>query len=310
MLNFHIYGNIIVVEVNIMEENKQKIETMRVGFLNYFKKLKIINYICFFISIIGFVLDFVLLKDKSTIAIVIAIVIIILMFVYLKIIKSKLNKHTQQYIRDCYQVLSNIELSEVDVKNVTSLADDIFAIDDIKNAKFMLNVESCKSKNTLQFDAYDKTIQMADLMFTVPNPKDTKKPIVAFCGKFIQYHSLKTYEERIVLYRKTVVPNCYGPTDVEGLEKVIDDDKLLVYAANKNYTKILNKKILETLANVEIDDYLYDLTITINGNLVTVALSYADKLVAIPLNEPTDFVGFERVAKDIKLVVDEIIKNI
>ena len=147
---------------------------------------------------------------------------------------------------------------------------------------------------------------MADLMFSVPNPKDAKKPIVAFCGKFIQYHSLKPYEERIVLYRKTVVPNCYGPNDVEELEKVIDDDKLLVYAANKNY----NKKILEKLANVEVDDYLYDLTIAINGNLVTIALSYADKLVAIPLNEPTDFVGFERVAKDIKLVVEEIIKNI
>ncbi len=293
-----------------MDEKKKQIEESRVNFLNYFKKIRIINWAIFALMILVFILDFVLLKDKMTIALIVSIVLIVAAFVYLKIVRSKINSRTRKYINDFYALIDDIEIAAINVNDFTSLAEDTFTIEDIKNAQFMKDLVSCKSKNTVQFDMYEKTIQMADLMFSVTNPKDAQKPIVAFCGKFIQYHSNKNYDDRIVLYRKTTIENCYGPTDVEGLEKVIDNDKLLVYATSKNYNKIFNSNLISKIESIEVNDYLYDFTITINGNLVTIALSYADKLVAVPLQEPTDFASYDQIINDLKFVSEEIIKTI
>ena len=72
-----------------MDEKKKQIEESRVNFLNYFKKIRIINWAIFALMILVFILDFVLLKDKMTIALIVSIVLIVAAFVYLKIVRRQ-----------------------------------------------------------------------------------------------------------------------------------------------------------------------------------------------------------------------------
>lgn len=291
-------------------ENKEELEQYRKNFMAYFKKLKIANTLILLGAFIIFACDFIFLKDYATLPWIIAVVLIIAMFIIVNIIKKSLSTRTQKYVDTYYKNTSNYLLNNAKVTEIEFLSDDTLNIDSVNAARIMKEVVFTHSRNNLTFKLDDKEVKMADLVFKVTNPKDSKKPIIAFCGKFMQCQVEKEFEGRTLIYRKTTMPDCYGPNDIEGLEKIIDDDKLLVYSSNKNFKKIITSDILEKLNSIEINDYLYDFTISLNGNMIVIALSYADKIMVIPSYEEVPFEALDKVSKDLNVIINDVLKNL
>ncbi|MCH5172216.1 MAG: hypothetical protein J1F31_05270 [Erysipelotrichales bacterium] len=294
-----------------MDEQKEELERRRKAFLNYFKKAKIINYIVLFLSVALFIGLFILFHklDKDLIGLIVCIVIVIGLLAYVKIIKSKINKYTGEYIRKYYEDTTRVLLKGIGIDTFESLAEDEINVTTVSNARVMKDVCYTRSRNIVKFNFDNKEIELGDLLFKTTNPQDAKKPIIAFCGKFMQFKSDKTLEGRTLIYRKAKQENCYGPTDVDGLEKLIDDEKLLVYSSDKNFEKHFTKKTLNILRNIEIDDDLYDVTVAVNGNLISILMSYTDKLMVIPLYEETPIDCFKKAQTDLD-TIQNIIKEL
>ncbi len=289
-------------------DDKEYMENMRKDFMSFFKKLKIINTSVILVAFVAFILIFAFLKDKVYLAMGLAIALLIAMFVFVSVIKRKLSSKTQAYVKEYYQKETEFILKNAKVTNLESLADDTMDMTSMTEARILKDINFVRSRNNVEFVLNEKKIRMSDLIFKIPNPNDKKKVIIAFCGKVLQYRVDKPYDGRTLIYRKTTIPNCYGPNDIEGLEKIMDDDKLLVYSSDKNFAKIFPEALLKKIADVEINENLYDMTISLSGDLVTIALSYADDIMVIPSTKEVPFASLTKVQEDITFVLSELIK--
>ena len=294
-----------------MNEQKEELERRRMEFLNYFKKAKIINYIVLFLSVALFIGLFILFYklDQAVIGLIASAVIVIGLLIYVRIIKNKINKYTSEYIKKYYEDTTKVILSSIGIDTFESLVEDEINVSKVSDAKIMKDVCYTRSRNIVKFSFDDKEIELGDLLFKTVNPDDAKKPIIAFCGKFMQFKSNKNLEGRTLIYRKAKQENCFGPTDIDGLEKIIDDEELLVYSSDKNFEKHFTKKMVNILRSIEIDENLYDITLAANGNLVSIALSYSDRLMVIPLYEETPIECFIKAQNDLNVIKD-IIKEL
>ena len=292
-----------------MDKQKDELERRRNDFLNYFKKAKTINYIVLFLSVILFIGLFVLFHKmgQDTIGFIVCIVIVIGLFAYVNIVKRNVNKYTVNYIKKYYEDTTKTLLNNIGVDITEFIVEDDINMEKVSNARIMKDVCYTRSRNIVKFAIDNKEIELGDLLFKTANHQDEKKPIIAFCGKFLQFKSEKHLEGRTLIYRKAKQENCFGPTDIEGLEKLIDDDKLLVYSSDKNFEKMFTKNTLNIIRDITIDEDLYDLTIATNGNLVSIAMSYSDKLMVIPLYEETPINSFIKAQSDLE-IIKEVIK--
>lgn len=291
-----------------MNEQKEELERRRNEFLNYFKRAKTINYIVLFLSVVLFVGLFVVFHkmEQDTIGFVVCIVIVIALFAYVNVVKRNVNKYTVNYIKKYYEDTTKVIVNNIGVENFELIAEDDLNVDKVTEARIMKDVCYTRSRNIIKFNLDNKEIELGDLLFKTTNPNDAKKPIVAFCGKFMQFVSNKNLEGRTLIYRKTKQENCFGPTDIDGLEKIIDDEELLVYSSDKNFDKNFTKKMLSILRNIKIDDNLFDLTVATNSNLVSIAMSYSDKLMVIPLYDETPIESFVKFQNDLGIMKDFI----
>ncbi len=294
-----------------MEELKEKLEKRRLDFLAYFKKARIINFVLLFVSVIAFIGIFVLCHkmEQDTIGFIACIVIVIALFAYVNIVKKKINRYTFNYIKNYYEDTTKVMLKSIGVETFESLPEDSLTIEKISNARIMKDVCFTRSRNIVHFILDDKEIEMGDLLFKTTNPEDVKKTIIAFCGKFIQFKSKKNLHGRTLIYRKAKQENCFGPSDLDGLDKILDNEKLLVYSSDKDFELEKEKNIFDIINNIEINEDLYDLTVAANGDVISIALSYSDKLMAIPLYEETPINSFLKAQNDlaqIKNIIQEL----
>lgn len=289
-------------------DDKEYMEKIRKEFMSFFKKIKIINTSVLAAAFVVFILLFVLLRDKGYLPMIIAVVLIIAMFVFVSIIKRQVGARTQAYVKEYYQKETEFVLKNANVTNLESLADDTMEMTCMTEARILKDINFVRSRNNIAFVAHDKKITMSDLIFKIPHPTEKKKVVIAFCGKVLQYRVDKPYDGRTLIYRKTTIPNCYGPNDIEGLEKIKDDDKLLIYSSDKNFNKVFPEALLKKIADVVIDENLYDMTISLNGNLVTIALSYADDIMVIPSTKEVPFASLTKVQEDLTFVLTELVK--
>ncbi|MCH5180031.1 MAG: hypothetical protein J1F32_02315 [Erysipelotrichales bacterium] len=291
-----------------MNEQKEELERRRKEFLNYFKRAKTINYVVLMLSVVLFIGLFIVFHkmEQDTIGFIVCIVIVIALFAYVNVVKRNINKYTVDYIKKYYEDTTKVIVNNIGIETFESLVEDDIDVKKVTEARIMKDVCYTRSRNIVKFNLDDKEIELGDLLFKTTNPNDAKKPIIAFCGKFMQFISSKNLEGRTLIYRKTKQENCFGPTDIDGLEKIIDDEELLVYSSDKNFDKNFTKKMLSILRNIKIDDNLFDLTVAANSNLVSIAMSYSDKLMVIPLYDETPIESFVKFQNDLGVMKDFI----
>ncbi len=291
-----------------MEKLKEELEKNRTEFLNYFKKARLINTIVLVGAIILFVAVVIVMHkiNQDTIALIICAVIVIALFFYVKNIKKSIANYTQNYIKNYYNVTTKEVMNENNITEFEDEDENVINLEIIEKASFMKDINYTRSRNNISFNYEDHHILLGDLLFKTIDQNDRKNSIVAFCGKFLQYETNKTYNGRTIIYRKCKGNNGVGPTDIDSLEKVLEDEDFIIYSSNKDFEKDFNKKTLSLLRSIEIDDVLYDFTISLTNNVVTMAFSYSDSLMVIPLYEETPIKSFDKFSSDFATILKVI----
>lgn len=286
-----------------MNDLKKELETRRKDFLNYFKKAKTINYLVLLGAIALFVGLFVLFHKlgQDTYGLISSIVVVIALFVYVNFTKKRVARYTNEYIKKYYEDTTKVLLDNVGIEIKEYVEENDITINKISDARIMKDVVYARSRNIVNTNIANKEVEIGDLMFKCQAPNNPKQTVVAFCGKFLQFQLDHEHEGRTLIYRKTKMENCYGPNDVDDLEKVIDDDYFLAYSSNKNFNKS-SKELLKILKELEINDTLFDTTVSLTGNTATILLSYSDSVMVIPLYNETPIECFEKEAQDLKII--------
>lgn len=287
-----------------MLDIKTPFEAKRLCFLNAFKKQKIINMIVLVAALAVIIVIMVVFSKQMEYALVGAVVVIIGLFCYTHVNKKALNRRTMEFIKQFYEITSSAALKHAGINDFVQIADGIIERSEVEKAELMSGITHVKSRNVIDFKLNNREVKISDLLFKVGVDHKTSK--VAFCGKFLQCKLETPVDKKTLIYRKPKA-EFVGPNMLEGLEQLKDDEKIIVYSADSKFA-IEHKNLLSAISKIEVDDTLLDLTFSITGDTLTVALSYADTIMVVPLYDEIKEKPFEKYAIDLKDILDIIEK--
>ncbi len=284
-----------------------KIEDARLAYFAYTKKQKKINTIIsigvIIVLIICIVLIFALGEANpwvSYLALGIMVVAVILTFVATKVIKGKLSKQAEEYIKVLYQnvndyLFSGENFSKLEVKAYGQLKDELFI-----DAGFYKNIKGTKSRNLVSVYYKDKQMAVADLAANIL-VKNRLSPM--FLGKFYDYTSSYSKEGKRIIMQIKGGQLSRPVDDIDDLKLVESTDAYLIYTNDDEWRKTLNQHTIKDILKLKIDKTLIDVLISIRKDKCSIGIDYIDEFMNIPVEHEFDFNNVKRTELDLNKVL-------
>ena len=180
----------------------------------------------------------------------------------------------------------------------------------IRSLAFKEKVFHIGSRDVIKGTMAGINFETADVSIKTGEPKDRKTHKTVFVGKVITLSTEIKDEGRVLLYRK----GC-GDAEPDNLSDVNEvkvsslSEEWKVYSSNDNYEKIFTEKVIDALNSLSVDELLNDIIVSFQKERIMVALSYADSLMVIPLENDFNIDGVDHYKKDVEKVV-ELVKAI
>ena len=112
-------------------------------------------------------------------------------------------------------------------------------------------------------------------------PGQGKKQAPAFIGKYLTLTNDLHFEGRFVIVSKgeqdSDIPNALGD-----LSQIENDGKFFIYGPDTNVEKVLGKKFINTVKNIQVSGHLMNLTIVLWSGRTIVYASYDDATITLP----------------------------
>ena len=233
-----------------------KIEDARLAYFAYTKKQKKISIGVIIVLVICIVLIFALGEANpwvSYLALGLMVVAVILTFVATKVIKGKLSKQAEEYIKVLYQnvndyLFSGENFSKLEVKAYGQLKDELFI-----DAGFYKNIKGTKSRNLVSVYYKDKQMAVADLAANIL-VKNRLSPM--FLGKFYDYTSSYSKEGKRIIMQIKGGQLSRPVDDIDDLKLVESTDTYLIYTNDDEWRKTLNQHTIKDILKLKIDKTL------------------------------------------------------
>ena len=291
-----------------MEEVIQKIEGKRDAFMALYKKYRSINTILMAIFVISFVPVMIWVMPIETYGTYIALGIVLLfvavLFFYGNFMKRKTTTATLEYINDYYQAIDQYVFDETQVDDYYQFTDEQMELQNVVDARIIKGIDDLASRNTVKYRLGKFLIHSADIVAYIHHEvkRKTQKQGV-FYGKFIISDNKQTKAERTIIYLKPrieLVAQAGGPTDVEDLNMIHDDKEFAVYSSSPAVLDVISKDALNLLAKFPLNEDLIDATISIQAGKTCFALSFSERIMVVPYNQPANGEAIENLKKAIE----------
>jgi len=289
-----------------MEEVIQKIEEKRDAFMAMYKKYRNINTILMAIFVISFIPVMIWVMPIETYGTYIALGVVLLfvavLFFYGNFMKKKTTNATLAYISDYYQAVDQYVFDASQVNDYYQFTDEQMPLQEVIDARIIKDVDDVASRNTVKYSLGKVTIHSADIVAYVHKEikRKTQKQGM-FYGKFLIANNSQTKPERTVIYLKphNVIAQAGGPTDIEDLTKIHDDQDFAIYSSSEQVLDVISKEALNLLAKFPLNEDLIDATISIQAGKTYFALSFSERIMVIPYNQPANGEAIENLKKAI-----------
>ena len=294
-------------EEKIDQEEEKLDQAKELAYFAYTKKQKKINTIIsigvIIVLIICIVLIFALGEANpwvSYLALGIMVVAVILTFVATKVIKGKLSKQAEEYIKVLYQnvndyLFSGENFSKLEVKAYGQLKDELFI-----DAGFYKNIKGTKSRNLVSVYYKDKQMAVADLAANIL-VKNRLSPM--FLGKFYDYTSSYSKEGKRIIMQIKGGQLSRPVDDIDDLKLVESTDAYLIYTNDDEWRKTLNQHTIKDILKLKIDKTLIDVLISIRKDKCSIGIDYIDEFMNIPVEHEFDFNNVKRTELDLNKVL-------
>ncbi|MDI9503598.1 MAG: hypothetical protein QM205_01430 [Bacillota bacterium] len=304
------------IKKEIKEESKSHlieddINTRKRVFSKSFTTYRAVNAVLLVLTIIIVTLSYIFLFPIGTngmwATFIIIAVLVMGMFVYSALMKRSITKKASTYMSDYYRITSDYVYDDTNIKNYRISSDKQMTLEHFTKAHLIKDVIKAGSRNYVEYEFNGQEFVVSDYI-AYRGVNKTTEPI--FLGKLLVASIKKPLKNRIVIYRRPdeeSYASCPGPNDVDDLTKVLENKKLIIYAKDEEALKYLPAKALEILENIETNKTLADISIVFDEERITVAFSYGDDLMVVPLREPFYFSSQTKFKEDLK-AVHEFIK--
>ncbi|HKM02571.1 MAG TPA: hypothetical protein VJZ31_01440 [Bacilli bacterium] len=277
-------------------------------FAKFFKKFKLYNLILMIGILVIITLSVVLLFPLGEVGMGLALGIIIAVLVgvivYSKIMKNYTNKRGNKYMAFYYKSVSDFVFKDLKISDYNQDVANQLTFEDFSNAKILKDISTTGSRNLVTYNYHDLSVKVADYASYQVKAKQNS---IVFVGKLIVVEGIKPFKERLLIYRRPsaqALKEAVGPTDLDGLNLIVEDNDLLIYAEGETSKNPLNKKAMEALKNFPQEMPFVDMTLSFIGTKLTIAISYSDDLMVIPLPEPFKAEPTDVLRRNIKAIHD------
>ena len=138
------------------------------------------------------------------------------------------------------------------------------------------------SRNVVEGKYDGRTFKVCECALFRPNVKGKQDP--AFIGKYLTYPNSLHFEGRLVIVSKGEkdidIPNGLG--DLNQLE---NDEKFFIYGSDEKLLKDIDKKFINEIKRLTINNHMLNLTIAIWSGRTIVYASYDDATITLPFYE-------------------------
>lgn len=292
-----------------MENLQTTLEEKKGVFWKEYSKYKKINNVLLGVSVAVIIADYIWLLPWNQIVgfVVIGVMLAGLLF-YSSYMKKNISAKVNGYLEEYYSLTSNYAFENDRLDNFKSMMQEKLQTNDFVDARILKEIVHSGSRNLVTYDYRSFQVKSADY---VAYREVNKKRNAVFLGKLFVIKADHSFTGRTVVYLKpakeTTIPN-YGPDDVVDLFKVVDNDQMVVYSSDE-HTPLADEKTLELMNNLTPNQYLIDATLVFENDLITIALSYSDELMAVPLKEafnPLPLEKFKQNVQDIHNILSHI----
>lgn len=265
----------------------------RVKLNGFFKRFRMINLIVLIATFSAVALSFVLLfplgEVGTTIGFSISIVFLVGAMVYMRVMKNKITRKGNVYIKDYYKITSDFIYGDLGLTDYQQEVSNQLTMEDFTDAKFLKDITRFGARNLITYRLGSTDVKLSDYAAYQLVGKTNK---IVFAGKLMVFTNLKTPQGRVIIYRKPNVDqinNASGPSDTEGLTLVEDNAQILIFAENPKDVEVLGKEFVGQIERFPSVLPFVDMTFSFTNQKLTVAISYDDELMSIPL--PLEYSG-------------------
>ena len=291
----------ILEEVDKTEEIKKEtsdapfnevIEEHRAALLAQYKKSRKISNIIMAITVLLVIGCFILISQKEVvcqiIGYVVAGLVIVGMLVYYFLTKNKFPTATKEYIKLVTSTLNGFNYRATEYTDVTSDPDEKLELAEIIADDIYKGINDISSRNLVRGAYLNHSFLVADAAIYSGSGKGKKTD---FVGKYISIQNDLEFNGKIVLINKLAENSVDLPTNLEGLELVLEEGNFSIYASSDLKDKaesVLGKSFINTIQNLEIKDILLNINVVVWAGHTALYLSYADSIIALPFEKPFD----------------------
>ena len=293
-------------KVSYPHEALQRIENEREIFWKSYKKHNLIKTIvlvvCMALIVAAWVVVPKIIPDNSNLSlgVIIGIGVVALggSYAYSMYVRKKFDKKMKEYFelyfKSCNDyVYGEKPYSEVELKNPGKIN-----LDEFNECKLYKDVIEAGSRGLTTFKYNNLEMSIVDC---AGNVKAEKRIKPVFVGKMLRAKASYDGDIPVFVYLKGN-DRALPPTNMEGIENVLEDQQMVVYSNYKDWKKVINGSVLKALQAVKTDKILVDVAFAIYSGKVFVMMGYDDPLMILPLQQTFDYKPTESYKKDMTFV--------
>ena len=283
-----------VVEVtNYPHEALQKVEDTRQVFWKSYKlhntMKMIVMMFCLAAIIVAFIVFPTVLKGNSGLQTGLTITVAVLAlggtYGYSLFVRKKFERKMKDYFELYFNSCNEYVYGEKPFSDAELQTPGKITLEEFNECGLYKDVIETGSRGLTNFKYNGLEMSIVDCAVNIKAEK-RMKPV--FVGKMVRAAAKYDGEYPVYVYIKGN-DRALPPTNMEGIENVLENEKMVVYSNYKDWKKVLTGPVLKALEAVKTEKILVDVAFSIGKGKVFVMLGYDDPLMVLPLQQEFDY---------------------
>ena len=200
-------------------------------------------------------------------------------------VRKKFERRMKDYFELYFNCCNEYVYSEKPFSNAELQVPGKITLDEFNESGLYKDVLETGSRGLTKFKYNDLEMSIVDC---AGNVKAEKRMRPVFVGKMVRAAAKYDGEYPVYVYIKGN-DRALPPTNMEGIETVLENEKMVVYSNYKDWNKVLNGPVMKALEAIKTEKILVDVAFSIGKGKVFAMLGYDDPLMVLPLQQEFDY---------------------
>ena len=300
----------VVDETNYPHEALRKVEETRKVFWKSYKLHNtfkmIVMVICLAAIVVAFIVFPSIIKGNSSLQLGLTITVAIIAlggtYGYSLYVRKKFERKMKEYFELYFKCCNEYVFGEKPFSEATLQEPGKITLEEFNESGLYKDVIESGSRGLTTFKYNNLEMSIVDC---AGNVKAEKRMKPVFVGKMVRASAKYDGEYPVFVYLKGN-DRALPPTNMEGIESVLDNEKMVVYSNYKDWKKVLNGSVMKDLEAIKTDKILVDVAFSIGKGKVIVMLGYDDPLMVLPLQQEFDYKPTETYKENMGVICQVI----